>query len=206
LPPPKFLYFDLGNVLLRFDVGVMCQQVAAVAGVGPAEVFQAMLCTPLQREYELGRLSTREFFEEFCRQTGARPDFEPLLRAASDIFELNTGLIPVVANLRRAGYRLGVLSNTCESHWEHCVRRYAILREAFDVYALSYRIGAAKPDSAIFEAAARLAGVAPQDIFFTDDTPGHVEAARAAGFDAVQYTSTAELVGELRRRGVELNY
>jgi FMN phosphatase YigB (HAD superfamily) len=206
LPPPKFLYFDLGNVLLCFDVGVMCQQVAAVAGVDPAEVFQAILCTPLQREYELGRVSTREFFEEFCRQTGARPDFEPLLRATSDIFELNMGLIPVVANLRQAGYRLGVLSNTCESHWEHCVRRYAILREFFDAHALSYRIGAAKPDSAIFEAAARLAGVGPQDIFFTDDTPGHVEAARAAGFDAVQYTATAELVGELRRRGVELNY
>jgi len=204
--PLKFLYFDLGQVLLKFDVGVMCRQVAAVAQIDPADVFQVVLCTPLQREYELGRITTRGFYEEFCRQTGTRPDPGALLGAASDIFELNASIIPVVTNLRHAGHRLGVLSNTCEGHWEHCMRRYAILRELFDAYALSYRIGAAKPDAAIFEAAARLASVGPQEIFFTDDVPGHVEGARAAGFDAVEYASTPNLVAQLETRGVRLNY
>ena len=51
-----------------------------------------------------------------------------------------------------------------------------------------------------------LAGVAPQDIFFTDDIPGHVEGARRAGFDAVQYTTTPQLVNDLHDRGVRFNY
>ncbi len=202
MTPPTFLYFDLGQVLLKFDTAVMCQQMGAVAGVDPAEVFRVVLCSPLQREYELGRLTTREFYEDFCRRTGTRPDFQALLRAASDIFELNADIVPVVTELRGAGHRLGILSNTCEAHWEHCLGRFGILSELFEVYALSYLLKAAKPEAAIFLAAAELAGVRPEEVFFTDDIPGHVEGARAAGLDAVQYTSTPELVEELRRRGI----
>ena len=204
--PPKFLYFDLGNVLLHFDTGTMCQQIAAVAGIDPAEVFRVVLCSPLQHDYELGRISTQEFYEGFCRLAGVRPDFEALLRAATDFFDLNTGMIPVLASLRHAGYRMGILSNTCESHWEHCTRRYAILRELFDAHTLSYQVGAAKPDAAIYGAAAELAGVAPREIFFTDDIAGHVAGARAAGLDAVQFTSAPELVKDLWARSVRFNY
>jgi glucose-1-phosphatase len=203
---PKFLYFDLGNVLLRFDVGVRCQRMAAVAGIGPADVFRALFATPLDRDYGLGRISTREFYEGFCGQTGTRPDFHALMEADRDIFHLNVSMIPVVAQLRHAGYRVGILSNTCQNHWEHCLRRYAILRELFDAHALSHVLGAAKPDASIFRAAAELAGVGPREIFFTDDVAGHVEGARAAGFDAVPFTTAAALVDELWRRSVRFNY
>ena len=59
-------------------------------------------------------------------------------------------MLPIVAQLVQSGWRLGILSNTCEGHWEHCLGRYAILRECFSVYALSYRIGQSKPAAAIF--------------------------------------------------------
>ena len=83
-------------------------------------------------------------------------------------------MLPVVAQLYQAGHRLGILSNTCEGHWNHCLRRYAMLRELFSVYALSFEIGVAKPDAAIFRKAAELAGCQPAEIFYTDDMPGHV--------------------------------
>jgi FMN phosphatase YigB (HAD superfamily) len=206
MTPPKFFYFDLGMVLLYFDVGVMCRQMGDVAGIDPARVYQVLLEHPLQKEYERGRITTREFFEAFCQETGTRPDLGALISAGSDIFELNAGMIPVVAQLYRTGYRMGLLSNTCESHWEHCLRRFRLLGELFEVYALSYRIGAAKPEAAIFEAAVKLAGAAPQEVFFTDDLAGHVSGARAVGLDAVQFVSTPQLVADLRARGVRFNY
>lgn len=203
---PRFLYFDLGNVLVTFDVGVMCRQMAEVAGTTPQQVMEAVLDGGLQHRYELGRITTRQFYEGFCRATGTAPDFDALVQAASDIFHLRPSLVPIVAHLHHAGYRLGVLSNTCEAHWEHCRRRFAILDALFEVHALSYRIGAAKPDAAIFHAAAELAGVEPAEIFFTDDLPGHVAGARSAGLDAVQFTSVPELVEELRKRSLRFNY
>jgi FMN phosphatase YigB (HAD superfamily) len=202
----KFFYFDLGMVLLRFDVEVMCRRMAEVAGLDPPQVRRALFEHPLQKDYERGLSTTREFYETFCDTTGTRPNFEALLCAASDIFDLDAAMIPVVAHLYEAGHRLGILSNTCDCHWEHCLRRFPLLNELFEVHALSYRIGAAKPEVAMFEAAAMLAGVELAEVFFTDDIPGHVAGARAAGFDAVQFTSPRQLVAELRSRSVRWNY
>jgi HAD superfamily hydrolase (TIGR01509 family) len=115
-------------------------------------------------------------------------------------------MLPVVAHLQQAGYRLGILSNTCESHWELCTGRFRIVAECFSVYALSFQIGATKPNAAIFQKAAELAGTPPEKIFYVDDYAEHVAGAQRVGFDAVQYTSTPQLVADLRSRGMRLNY
>jgi glucose-1-phosphatase len=202
---PKFIYFDLGKVLVDFSFEQMCRQMGEAAGIEPRQV-QAVLAAGLQADYETGRLDSRAAHEVFCRQTGTRSDYEAFSRAFNDIFTPIDSMLPVVAQLYRAGHRLGILSNTCEGHWNHCLRRYAMLRELFSVHALSFEIGAVKPSAAIFRKAAELAGCQSEDIFYTDDMPRHVAGAQNAGFDAVVYTSTAELVKELRKRGVEFNY
>lgn len=203
---PSFLYFDLGRVLINFDIEKMLAQVSAVSGASRDKVEQVFLKGGLQADYESGKIDCREFYEQFCESSGSRPDFEALRQAASDIFELNTSVVPIVAQLRAAGHRLGILSNTCHSHWEHCRQHYPSVIELFDVHALSFRLRAVKPHADIYAAAAELAGFAPREIFFVDDTLGHVEGARASGFDAVQYTSTPQLAADLRARNVAFNY
>jgi glucose-1-phosphatase len=203
---PKFIYFDLGKVLVDFDVEVMCRQIAEVVGTDSPAVRNILFGGDLQRQCELGQRTGAEFHEIFCQQAGRQIDAALLEQAASAIFELNLSIIPVVAQLRQAGHRLGILSNTSQAHWEYCRGRFPILKEAFEVYTLSYRVGAMKPDAAIYLAAAELAGVSPRDIFYTDDIAGHIAGGQIAGFDAVQYTSTPQLVQELRCRGVEFNY
>jgi len=202
----KFYYFDLGKVLVDFDAHTMYQQMARVSGIEAERVKEVLFDGGLQMRYEGGQVTGQQFYEEFCRQTGSRPDYAALEQAGSDIFTLRASMLPIVSQMQQAGYRLGVLSNTCDSHWEHCLRRYCILREAFKVHALSFRIQHSKPEAAIFEAAAALAGVEPSEIFFVDDHPGHVQGAQTVGFDAVQYTSTHELAAALRARGVRFNY
>jgi len=203
---PKFLYFDLGKVLVDFSIQRMLEQMAAVSGVTPEAVRQVLYGNGLMRLHETGRISTRELYDAFCTATGCRADFQQLIAAATDIFELNLPVLPLVAQLRQAGYPLGILSNTCETHWEYCYHRFGVVREGFVVHTLSHRIGALKPDAAIFLAAAELAGCSPDEIFFVDDIAGHVAGARAVGFDAVQFTTAAALAEELRRRGLRFNY
>ncbi len=204
--PPTFIYFDLGRVLINFDIEKMLAQVSAVSNTSPEKVKQIVFDSGLQTDYESGRIDCQEFHEKFCTALGSRPDFETLRQAACDIFELNTSVVPVVAHLRAAGHRMGILSNTCHSHWEHCRKRFPAVIELFDVHALSYRLRAAKPHAEIFAAAAELAHVDPSEIFFVDDTLGHVEGAREFGFDAVQYTGTPRLAADLRARDIKFNY
>ena len=204
--PPKFIYFDLGNVLLHFDHHLAARQMADVAGVDTQRVWDVVFAGDLEERFERGDLTVRQFYEEFCAATDARPDYAALVHAGSAIFTANYSIVPVVAALAAAGFPLGVLSNTNACHWEYCLGRFAGLSRLLDVHVLSYEIGAVKPDEKIFQAAIGRAGTPPGEIFFTDDVAGHVEAARAAGLDAVQFTSVAELVRQLRSRGVRMNY
>jgi putative hydrolase of the HAD superfamily len=203
---PKFLYFDLGKVLINFSVEQMLDQVAGAAGITADAAREVLFAGGLMLRHETGRLTTREFYEAFCGAAGVRPDYRQLVSAAADIFELNLPMLPVVAQLQQAGYPMGILSNTCETHWEHCFRCYRIVSEGFRVYALSHRIGALKPDPVIYRAAAELSGCRPEEIFFVDDIAGHVAGAKAVGFDAVQFTTAEALADELRARGIWFNY
>lgn len=204
---PKFIYFDLGNVLLRFDRERQFRQMADVAGISPEKVREFFFDSGLYVAYETGDLTTQQVYDEFCSKAGVACDRAELERAANDIFWPNVPMIPVVGALWSAGYRLGILSNTCECHWRFVTDgRFGFLSRYFEPAALSYEVGAMKPDPKIYAAAAEKAGVAPNEVFFTDDLQDNVEGALMAGFDAVLYAGTSGLVDQLRCRGIEFSY
>jgi len=213
---PAFIYLDLGNVLFRFDRDRAFRQMAAVCGVDPDAVRVAVLGAAraptgpsgggsLHEALERGTIDWAGFHTEFSRRTGTRSDPASLAEAASDMFTLAVDMLPVLAALERIGCPTGILSNTSAVHWRHLIRGgYAILPGRFTHHVLSYEVGAMKPDRAIFTAAATLAGVPPPRIFFCDDLPEHVAAARAAGWDAEVFTSAGGLVAQLADRGINL--
>ena len=200
--PPAFVYFDLGNVLAMFDRDRAFRQMADVCGADRAVVRDAVM-TGLQAELESGRIDWPDFHAEFSRRTGTRSDPATLAAAAADMFWLNVPILPVVAALERARIPIGILSNTCDIHWNHILGcRWGIVPGGFREIVLSYRERVAKPDVGIFEVAARRAGVAPDRIFFCDDMAEHVEAARRAGWDAEVFTSAPALAATLGERGL----
>jgi len=179
---------------------------AKVAGLDEQTVWNAVFESDLQTRYERGEISTREFYDHFCSVTKSKPDFEALCEAAGDIFTLNCDTGPIVSALAAAGLRLGILSNTCEVHWKHLYRQHTHIERSFELYALSYQIGSIKPEREIYLAAAKLAGVEPSEIFFTDDRPENVQGALDVGFDAVLYESPEKLHQQLRDRRLRFNY
>jgi FMN phosphatase YigB (HAD superfamily) len=203
---PQFLYFDMGNVLLRFSHERMADQMARVCGVEPRIAWRILFEDGLHWSYERGEITREQFYGRFCETVSARPDLAALDAAGNDIFELNAPIIGLVGRLVAAGHRLGVFSNTTASHWSHCTLRFSALTTMFSVHALSYRLGAMKPDPRSYAAAATLAGASPAGIFFTDDRADNVAAATAAGWDAVPYTSVSQLNQVLRSRGIVINY
>ena len=212
--PPAFIYFDLGNVLLTYDHHQATRQMAEVAGADEGQVWQTLFGSGLQRDYELGEMNSQRYYEIFCQRTKTLPDFVALLEAAN-VFTTNVTMVPLVAQLEAAGYRLGLLSNTNPSHWEYCANqnywgnshgsRFGTIPAAFEITVLSYEVHLLKPDLEIYRLAAQRAEVSPEAIFFTDDLIENVEAARQVGFDAVLYTGTVELYRQLRQRGVRCN-
>lgn len=203
---PEFLYFDLGNVLLHFDLGRASRQVAQAAGVEPQVARRIVFEGPLSTQYERGEIDTRQFFAAFRAETGSRITYDAFQTASCAIFDWNVPMLPLVVQLRAAGYRLGILSNTNHGHWAYCTRSYPVIAEAFEQTVLSYEVHAMKPEPEIFRIAAKRAGVAPAAILFVDDLAENVAGARRAGFDAVQYTSPVAISRLLLSRGMRSNF
>lgn len=202
---PEFVFLDLGNVIVSFDRDRAFRQMAAVSGADVAAIHTVMMEGGLHDQLERGEIDWPAFHGEFSERTGTTSTPADLAHAASDMFALKIEMLPVIAGLERTGCGLGILSNTCGPHWEHLLRqRYSVLPGHFREIILSHEAGAVKPEPDIYRLAAARAGMSPEQIFFCDDIPAHVDAARAAGWQAEIFTSAAGLVDALDRRGLKL--
>jgi len=110
----------------------------------------------------------------------------------------------VLAEFRRRGYRMAVVSN-----WEldlPDVLERAGLRDFFDAIVASAAVGAAKPDPRIFQVALEALDAAPHEAVHVGDSyEADVQGARAAGVapvlldrDHVYRTSDVPLIRDLR--------
>ena len=204
---PKFLFFDLGMVLLAFDHDRMARQMAEVAGVSAEAIAKAILPgngrdDPLWR-LEGGTLSEDEFFAQLCEKLGAAPPRDQFELACSDIFEPIEETFDLVRRLHAAGNRLGILSNTNGVHWRYLLDgRYPVLNECFELPLASFQLQSLKPDREIYLMAAEQAGVAPEEVYFTDDKQENVDGALAVGFQASLFADAGVLARDLAERGV----
>ena len=201
----QFIFFDLGNVLLEFSHDRGCHQMAMVAGISSSQVRRAAFDSGLNERYERGEITTEQFHKEFDRLSNTTTQFDELIGAWNDIFDIHTRTIPIVANLRAAGYPLGIISNTCQAHREHAVKKYPMLTTFFDPFITSFEVKAMKPDAKIYEYAAARVKVAAEEIFFVDDRAENVEGARRCSWHAVQFSGARQLAEDLGQSGVEFN-
>ena len=199
----EFFYFDLGKVLLDFDHEIACRQLADVLRTTADAIRSDVFHSGQQWKYERGEITTLDLHRWLCDRYDVEAKLEDVCHAASHIFEPIPGTIDIATRLHTAGKRLGILSNTCDAHWEYCLGRpFPFLDEMFPVHALSFRLGTMKPDPGIYRKAADLCEVAPEKIFFVDDREENVAGAAGAGYDAVLFTGPDDLREALHKRGV----
>jgi putative hydrolase of the HAD superfamily len=198
----KTVIFDLGNVIVPFDFRRGYERLSPVCGLEPVEIPKRIGSTDLVARYESGLVTSPDFVRELGTLLGFEMAVEEFAGIWSIIFDRET-LIPdsLPEQIRAAGFRLLLLSNTNDLHFQFIEQNYSILRH-FHEFILSYKVKAMKPRPEIFAEAIRVAGCEPSEIFFTDDVPAYVAGARKAGIDAVQFQSYGQIRGELAARGV----
>lgn len=191
----RFVYFDLGNVLVKFDHAIAIQQIAALSNRTVAETQHALFDSGLQVRYETGLVSSAEFAEEVNKQLHSSLSVEDILEAASAIFIPNEEILPVLHHVRSTGIRIGLLSNTCEAHWVWILRKkWPMVDGWFDPLVLSYEVRSMKPDRAIYEYCEKECGLRGSQIFFTDDRVDNITAAQTMGWSTYQFGSPEGLI------------
>jgi HAD superfamily hydrolase (TIGR01509 family) len=199
----KTLLCDLGNVLVFFCHEKMCRQIAEVCGVTQGDVQRHLMQSDLQLRFERGEISEEQLHASLESIFQKPIPFRELVRACSDIFELNASMIPVLEQLKERGIRLVLLSNTCISHIRFIREKWNFL-DLFDHLVLSFKVGAAKPEEAIYRAALEHLEATPQETLYIDDIPSYVEQGRQFGLNAEVFTTTARFVETLRTYGISV--
>ncbi len=191
----------MGNVLVYFSHQKMCGNIAELSGLSEDQVRQFLMDEGRQWALERGELSEEQLLEELSRQSGRVLKLDDLRHAAANIFWLNESIVPVLQELKTAGIRLVLLSNTSVTHVRFIEQNFRVL-DYMDDRVMSFEVGAMKPDPAIFHAALAKAGCAPEECFYTDDIQPYIDQAAALGIHSHPYTTTELLRQALHEHGV----
>lgn len=202
-PPIRALFLDLGNVLLHFDLRRFFQKLLPFSPLSLEEIARRFAESPLAPLYESGKISSQEFRSDIRRLFEAEGGEDEFFEAWSSIFDPVPSVDAVFLERLARNYTLVLVSNTNEAHFEFLERRFRLM-QAFHYLALSYRIGAKKPDPRIYLAALGMARIPAGEVFYADDLEANVEAARAIGLRAAQVRSKAELESQMAANGVRL--
>jgi len=111
------------------------------------------------------------------------------------------GTVAILHELHAAGRPLYFLSNMPEPYARHLEATHDFLGLFYDG-VFSARARLCKPEPAIFEMCIRRFGIEPADTLFIDDVARNVEAARAAGWRALQFLGPAQCAQALRDEGL----
>ncbi len=201
-----FVYFDMGKVIFEFDHDIACRKIAGLTGASAQKMKSLIFESRLEDHYETGLIDCDQFYAEFLKESGVEIGKDDFLHAIADVFWPNQRIFPLIAQLRARNFPIGLLSNTCKAHFDFICSRYPIMRDFFSPVILSYEVNSMKPDSKIYDRALEQAGCHVSNCFFVDDKQENVDGAIAAGMDAVLYQSVPQLVEDLVKRGVEINF
>lgn len=163
----KFVYFDLGGVVIRDFSGTNNWE-------------------EVKKEWNI----TDEYWDEFepklCEgKETISPEF---LNAFVSRFEANPSIWPVIRTFHKK-FPIGLLTNMYPGMFEAIKNRNILPNEAWDIIIDSSLVKIAKPNPAIYKLAEKKAGVTGNEILFVENTKGNIETAKLFNWQTFLYNS-----------------
>ena len=173
----KNIVFDLGGVLFARDKHKCSPEFI--------DFFRFIRTDPMPDfwvEYDRGTLTLDQVVDALCALHGCTPEVaRAYLREAIDRQEPVRATERLVGELKRAGYRLYVLSNMSREFIDFL--RRADVYALFDGEVVSCEEGTVKPEPRIYRILLDRYGLDPAQTLFIDDRAANIAAAREAGID-----------------------
>ena len=173
----KNIVFDLGGVLFARDKHKCSPEFI--------DFFRFIRTDPMPDfwvEYDRGTLTFDQVIDALCALHGCTPDVARAhVREAIDRQEPVRATERLIGELKRAGYRLYVLSNMSREFIDFL--RRADVYALFDGEVVSCEEGTVKPEPRIYRILLDRYGLTPADTLFIDDRAANIAAAREAGID-----------------------
>lgn len=186
----SFVYFDVGGVVIDdFSGNNKWQRLKDELGITDRN---GVLFERLWKQYALELntgLDTESLLEIFKKELRLQlaPDYS-LLGGFVDRFQANPTIWPIIEKVEKNA-KVGLLTNMYPGMFVAIKRRNIMPPVNWDVVIDSSVELLQKPDKRFFKLAEKKANAKGGEILFVDNSPGHVNAARAFGWQTYLYDS-----------------
>ena len=198
----RAVIFDLGGVVLdsplhaiaayERELGIPSGFVnRVVVDTGPAGAWSRL---------ERGELSRRAFedaFEAECRSAGHALSAATMLERIA-LCGPRPRMLEAITRIRGSGRRVAALTN----NWAHegaGGSETDALRNLFDVFVESSKLGLRKPDPRIYEHVCNALEILPSEAVFLDDIGRNLKTARELGMTTIKVETPERALEELAR-------
>ncbi|MCK4814070.1 MAG: HAD-IA family hydrolase [Candidatus Marinimicrobia bacterium] len=191
-PNIKNIVFDLGNIIVDVDYRRFTN-----AMDWPFKDFWRFYESPFFRKFEIGKHTEIEFFRELEHYIPLDSGDEQRYRDNIHLtFPLRAKTWGIVHWLQLR-HRLFLFSNTNSLDFNG-VNAWMDLRAPFEAVYTSHEQGYLKPDVAAYRSAETLFRINPSETVFFDDHQENIDAARAAGWNALRIDNEKQLIQALQ--------
>lgn len=199
---PKAVVFDLGKVLLEFDFQIFARHLSVEADIGPAEVMERVVHSDVLVDYEYGRSSSEDFYQQVKTISGFRGDYSSFEKLFGEIFTEISEMVALHSRLKNAGIPTYIFSNTNDIAVRIIRQQFEFFR-GFSGYILSYEHRSMKPDAELYQVVEDLTGMRGSELVFMDDKEENIQAAILRGWNGIVHVSSVETEAALRDLGLK---
>lgn len=198
MTPIRAVLFDLDGVIRHFD-SAHTADVERRHGLNAGEIFRVAFAPAVLDLVTMGRITRRAW----VAHVGAELDNAQAAEEWSgQPTRLDEGTLALVGELRAAGIRTAILTNGTDTIPAEVADMG--IGEHFEAIFNSAEIGWMKPDVRAFQHVLDALGLAPAEVFFTDDSPSKLVGAQKLGMPVHQFCEVDGLRAALCEAGVRL--
>lgn len=183
----KNIIFDLGGVILNLDNQRTTDAFVALGLKNIKEYFGHGHAASFFKDYEVGRISDRQFIDAIRETTGLNAPDQVIVDSWNALLlDFPPERIQLLEQLRK-NYRIFLFSNTNALHLSALRDIYTrtfgsgALEDHFEKTYYSHLLGMRKPDRASYEYILQENGLNGPETLFVDDAIINVEGAEQAG-------------------------
>lgn len=199
--------FDFGGVLLRWRPLEFLTRLLPTH-TGTPEATEALAANFFQgfggdwAEFDRGTLDEAPLAARISARTGlGLHDVRRVIDAVPEELQPVPASVALVERLHAAGHALYYLSNMPEPYAVHLEQTHAFVG-LFRQGVFSARVQRVKPEPEIFAHAQAAFGIVGEPALFIDDSAHNVSAARAMGWQAMQFRDAVQCESELAALGL----
>lgn len=202
LPAPheiNAIVLDLGGVIINIDYQLPVKAFAALGIPDFNTLYGKAAQSSLFDDFETGKISAADFIHQIRILSGLELSDAQIRNAWNAILlDFPEERIHFLMKLKEK-YPLYLLSNTNAIHVEAFTKQVTeqfgrnVLAEVFLATYYSNEIGRRKPNRDAFEFVLEQNNLLPPQTLFVDDSPQHIEGARACGMRAMHVAGNRDL-------------